>query len=255
VIISISNTAAEGEIRHVIERIRECGFREHVSRGAEKTVIGVIGSGANRNQIEALRAAPGVESITPITEPFKLVSKEIRADRTKVQIKGVCFGGPESVVIAGPCSVESRDQLLQTARAVREAGATMLRGGAYKPRTSPYDFQGLGLDALKLLQEASHETGLPFVTEIMSTEDVEIVSEYADMLQVGARNMQNFALLRRLASSARPILPSADHRRRSKSGSWLLSTCSQAGTRTWSCANGALKRSRQRRATRWIFPP
>jgi 3-deoxy-7-phosphoheptulonate synthase len=206
VIITMSNTASESEITHVIERIRECGFREHVSRGAEKIVIGVIGAGANRTQIEALRAAPGVESITPITEPFKLVSRQIRADRTKVQVAGVCFGGPEAVVIAGPCSVESRDQLLQTARAVRDAGAAMLRGGAYKPRTSPYDFQGLGLDALKLLSEARAQTGLPVVTEVMSTEDVDIVSEYADMLQVGARNMQNFALLRRLASSSRPIL-------------------------------------------------
>jgi 3-deoxy-7-phosphoheptulonate synthase len=206
VIITMSNTAAESEIQHVIDRIRECGFREHVSRGAEKIVIGVVGSGANRTQIEALRAAPGVESITPITAPFKLVSRQIKADRTKVHVAGVCFGGPEAVVIAGPCSVESRDQLLQTARAVRDAGAAMLRGGAYKPRTSPYDFQGLGLDALKLLSEARAETGLPVVTEVMSTEDVDIVSEYADMLQVGARNMQNFALLRRLASSSRPIL-------------------------------------------------
>ena len=205
-IITISNTATDNEIRHVIERIRECGFREHVSRGAEKIVIGVLGSGAHRTQIEALRAAAGVESITPITEPFKLVSRQIKADRTPVHIREVCFGGPEAVVIAGPCSVESRDQLLQTARAVREGGATMLRGGAYKPRTSPYDFQGLGLDALKLLSEARSATGLPVVTEVMSTEDVDIVSEHADMLQVGARNMQNFALLRRLASSSRPVL-------------------------------------------------
>lgn len=205
-IITISNTATESEIRHVIERIRECGFREHVSRGTEKIVIGVLGAGANRTQIDALQAAPGVESITPITEPFKLVSKQIKAERTRVMVAGVCFGGPEAVVIAGPCSVESRDQLLQTAQAVRDRGAAMLRGGAYKPRTSPYDFQGLGIDALKMLSEARAETGLPVVTEVMSTEDVEIVSEYADMLQVGARNMQNFALLRRLASSSRPIL-------------------------------------------------
>jgi 3-deoxy-7-phosphoheptulonate synthase len=206
VIITIASTATEAEINHVIERIRECGFREHISRGAERTVIGVLGPGANRSEIEALRAAPGVESLTPITQPFKLVSKQIKADRTRVNVGGVCFGGPEAVVIAGPCSVEARDQLLQTARAVRAAGATMLRGGAYKPRTSPYDFQGLGLDALKLLGEARAETGLPVVTEVMSTEDVSVVSEYADMLQVGARNMQNFALLRRLASSSRPIL-------------------------------------------------
>lgn len=205
-VITMSGNATEGQIEHVIARIRECGFREHISRGTEKTVIGVIGSNGSRNKIEALRAAPGVESITPITQSFKLVSKEMKPERTIVHVGDVCFGGSEIVVIAGPCSVESRDQLLSTARFVRAAGATMLRGGAYKPRTSPYDFQGLGIDALKLLKEAREETGLPVVTEVMSTEDVDVVAEYADMLQVGARNMQNFSLLRRLAGSARPIL-------------------------------------------------
>lgn len=205
-VITMSGYATEKQIKHVIDRVRECGFREHVSRGAEKTVIGVVGTGGRRNEIEALRAAPGVESITPITQPFKLVSRQIKTERTTVGVDGVCIGGAEVVVIAGPCSVESRDQLLETARAVRAAGATMLRGGAYKPRTSPYDFQGLGIDALRLLKEAREETGLPVVTEVMSTEDVDVVAEYADMLQVGARNMQNFALLRRLANVTRPIL-------------------------------------------------
>src|SRR5256714_7563625 len=205
-VITMSGNATEAEIEHVIDRVRECGFREHVSRGAEKTVIGVVGSNGRRNEIEALRAAPGVESVTPITQSYKLVSKQMKPERTTVRVGAVCFGGPEVVVIAGPCSVESRDQLLSTARAVQAAGATMLRGRAYKPRTSPYDFQGLGVDALRFLKEAREETGLPVVTEVMSTEDVDVVVEYADMLQVGARNMQNFSLLRRLASSARPIL-------------------------------------------------
>ena len=226
-VITISSTATLDQIQHVIDRVRECGFRTHVSRGTEKTVIGVIGTSGHRHEIEALRAAPGVESVTEITQPFKLVSKQIKPERTMVFVRDVCIGGTEVVMIAGPCSVESRAQLLQTAHAVREAGATMLRGGAYKPRTSPYDFQGLGLDALRLLQEASNETDLPTVTEVMSTEDVDIVSEYVDMLQVGARNMQNFALLRRLAHSERPILlkrgPSASIKEWLLAAEYLLS--------------------------------
>lgn len=226
-VITMSGNATEAQIAHVIDRIRECGFREHVSRGAEKTVIGVVGSNGSRNEIEALRAAPGVESVTPITQSFKLVSKQMKPARTTVHVGDVCFGGPEIVVIAGPCSVESRDQLLSTARFVHAAGATMLRGGAYKPRTSPYDFQGLGVDALVLLKEARAETGLSVVTEVMSTEDVDVVAEYADMLQVGARNMQNFSLLRRLASAARPILlkrgPSASIKEWLLAAEYLLS--------------------------------
>ena len=226
-VITISSTATPAQVQHVIDRVQECGFQVHISRGAEKTVIGVIGTGGRRHEVEALRAAPGVESVTAITQPFKLVSKQIKPERTTVVVGEVRLGGPDAVVIAGPCSVESREQLLQTARAVRAAGATMLRGGAYKPRTSPYDFQGLGVDALILLQEASKETGLPVVTEVMSTEDVEVVSEYADMLQVGARNMQNFALLRRLSQSGRPILlkrgPSASIKEWLLAAEYLLS--------------------------------
>jgi 3-deoxy-7-phosphoheptulonate synthase len=202
----MSGNATTAQIDHVIERVRECGFREHVSRGTETTVIGVVGSNGNRNEIEALRAAPGVESVTPITQSYKLVSKQMKPERTTVRIGDVCFGGPEVVVIAGPCSVESRDQLLQTARAVQAAGVTMLRGGAYKPRTSPYDFQGLGVDALRFLSEARSETGLPVV---------------------GARNMQNFSLLRRLANSSRPILlkrgPSASIKEWLLAAEYLLS--------------------------------
>ena len=141
-----------------------------------------------------------------LAHPFPLASREMREGRSVVNVAGVLVGGAEVVVIAGPCSVESRAQLLETARAVKRAGASMLRGGAYKPRTSPYDFQGLGLEALRLLREAREETGLPVVTEVLSTDDVDTVAEYADMLQVGARNMQNFALLRRLAATPRPVL-------------------------------------------------
>jgi 3-deoxy-7-phosphoheptulonate synthase len=142
----------------------------------------------------------------PPPHPYPLASRRVKHERTVVRVGGVEFGGPDVVVIAGPCSVESRGQLLETARAVAAAGASMLRGGAYKPRTSPYDFQGLGVEALRLLAEAREETGLPVVTEVISTDDVDVVAEYADMLQVGARNMQNFALLRRLAATPRPVM-------------------------------------------------
>jgi 3-deoxy-7-phosphoheptulonate synthase len=202
----MSSTATEEEIRHVVERVKECGCQPDISRGVEHIIIGAVGSPDKRGELAALRAAPGVEDVIPITHPFKLVSRQYKLGRSIVKVGPVSIGDGEVVVIAGPCSVESRAQLLMTAHAVRDAGANMLRGGAYKPRTSPYDFQGLGVEALQFLKTAREQTGLPVVTEVMSTEDVEIVAEYADMLQVGARNMQNFSLLRRLAKSQRPIL-------------------------------------------------
>ena len=205
-IFNMSNTATAEEINHVIERIKECGYQAHVIQGAERTVIGAIGSNGRRSEIEALRAAPGVEEVIEIAHPFKLVSRQLRQQRTVVDVHGVKIGGGDLVVMAGPCSVESGEQLMETALAVKAAGANMLRGGAYKPRTSPYDFQGLGVEALQLLRDAREATGLAVVTEVMSETDVEIVAEYADMLQVGARNMQNFSLLRKLAVVPRPIL-------------------------------------------------
>jgi 3-deoxy-7-phosphoheptulonate synthase len=156
--------------------------------------------------LEALAAAPGVDGVVAIAQPFKLVSRQVKPHRTIVNVGGVQIGDGSFVVIAGPCSVESRDQLFSTARAVKAGGARLLRGGAYKPRTSPYEFQGLGVEALRLLSEARQETGLPVVTEVMSTEDVDVICEHADLLQVGARNMQNFALLRRLAKVDKPVL-------------------------------------------------
>src|SRR2546423_6041159 len=198
-IINMSTLATADEIAHVIERIKECGYQAHLIQGAERTVIGAVGSNGRRAEIEALRAAPGVQDVIQIAHPFKLVSRQLRQRYTVVDVNGVRIGGGDLVVMAGPCSVESEEQLMETARAVKTAGANMLRGGAYKPRTSPYDFQGLGVEALRLLRKASEETRLPVVTEVMSEADVEIVAEYADMLQVGARNMQNFSLLRRLA--------------------------------------------------------
>jgi len=204
-IVNMSDGATEQEIEHVIERIREAGYQPHVTRGTQRTIVAAVGSG-RRHEIEALQVAPGVDNVVPIAQPFKLVSKQVKPHRTVVSVGGVEIGGDKVVVIAGPCSVESREQLFSTAHAVKKAGASLLRGGAYKPRTSPYDFQGLGEEALKILREASDETGLPVVTEVMSTEDVDLLCEHADMLQVGARNMQNFALLRRLATLKKPIL-------------------------------------------------
>ncbi len=204
-IVNMSERATDQEITHIIERIREAGYQPHVTRGVERTIVAAVGNG-RRHEIEALQVAPGVETVVPIAQPFKLVSRQVKPERSVVNVGGVAIGGLGVVVIAGPCSVESREQLLSTAQAVKRAGATMLRGGAYKPRTSPYDFQGLGIEALKILREARDESGLPVVTEVMSTEDVDIICEHAEMLQVGARNMQNFALLRRLATINKPVL-------------------------------------------------
>ena len=210
-IVNMSDSATEEQIDHIIQRIREAGFQPHVTRGTERTIVAAVGSGGRRHEIEALSVAPGVDTVVAIAQPFKLVSRQTRPQGSVIVVGGektggVKIGGPEVVVIAGPCSVESREQLLETAQGVKRAGATMLRGGAYKPRTSPYEFQGLGIEALKILREARELTGLPVVTEVMSTEDVDLICEYADMLQVGARNMQNFALLRRLATVKKPIL-------------------------------------------------
>ena len=205
-IVNMLGTATADEINHIIDRIKECGFQAHVVRGEERTIIGAIGSSGRRSEIEALRAAPGVAEVIQISHPFKLVSRQLRQARTVVDVSGVKIGDGELVVIAGPCSVESEEQLMETAHAVKASGARMLRGGAYKPRTSPYDFQGLGVEALRFLQRASKETGLPIVTEVMSEGDVEIVEQFADMMQVGARNMQNFSLLRKLARVSKPVL-------------------------------------------------
>jgi 3-deoxy-7-phosphoheptulonate synthase len=204
-IISMLENATEEQIAHVIARVQELGYKAQVTNGEEKTIVAAVGSG-RREELEALSAAPGVERLIPIAHPFKLVARQGRTARTVVTVGDVRIGGDEIVLIAGPCSVESREQLFATARAVRNAGATMLRGGAYKPRTSPYEFQGLGEDALKLLREASDETGLPVVTEVLGTDDVDLVADYADMLQIGARNMQNFSLLRRVAKCPKPVM-------------------------------------------------
>jgi len=205
-IINMREGASEQEIQHIIDRVKEAGYQAHVTRGTERAIVAAVGSGGRRHELQALAAAPGVAEVVPIAQPFKLVSRQVKPHGTVVRVGDVRIGDGGFAVIAGPCSVESREQLFSTAKAVKAAGAQLLRGGAYKPRTSPYDFQGLGHEALELLSEVRKATGLPVVTEVMSTEDVDLICEHADMLQVGARNMQNFALLRRLAKANKPIL-------------------------------------------------
>jgi 3-deoxy-7-phosphoheptulonate synthase len=205
-IIAMKANATEQEINDVCESIRAYGYKPHLIRGEERVVIGAVGHGDNKDHLQSLKSSPGVEDVVPITQPYKIVSRELKKEKTVVRVGDLEIGGREFIVMAGPCSVETRDQLLETADAVKQAGAQILRGGAYKPRTSPYDFQGLEVQGLKLLAEARERTGLRIVTEVVTTEDTEVVAEYADILQVGARNMQNFALLKRLGSAGRPVL-------------------------------------------------
>src|SRR3982074_2581451 len=179
-IVNMSDNATEQQIDHIIHRSGGAGFQPPVARGPERTIVAAVGSGGRRHEIEALSVAPGGDNVGAIAPPFKLVSRQTRPQPSVVDVAGIKIGGPEVVVIAGPCSVESREQLLETAQGVKRAGAAMLRGGAYKPRTSPYEFQGLGIGALKILREARELTGLPVVTEVMSTEDVDLICEYAD---------------------------------------------------------------------------
>ncbi|MFI5228197.1 MAG: 3-deoxy-7-phosphoheptulonate synthase [Gemmatimonadales bacterium] len=199
----------DAEIDHIRERIESVGMRTHLSRGEQRTIIGCIGDESLLEEIP-LRSLPGVESVTPVLKPYKLASREFAVDRTVVTVGGrdgrASFGGASITVIAGPCSVESREMLDITAAAVRDAGASLLRGGAFKPRTSPYAFQGLGAEALRMLAEVRASTGLPVVTEVMDTRQVDLVAEHADMLQIGARNMQNFALLAEVGRVRRPVL-------------------------------------------------
>src|SRR5947199_4602813 len=205
-IISMRKHATRAEIDHVCERITEFGYRVHSIEGEARVVIGVVGVGDVTACLESLEATPGVERAVRSSAPYKFVSKEFKKERSLMRINGLEIGGDEFVVMAGPCSVESERQIVETAEAVAAAGARVLRGGAFKPRTSPYDFQGLELEGLKLLRKAKEATGLGIITEIMSDRDGELVAEYTDCMQVGARNMQNFALLKSLGTCGRPVL-------------------------------------------------
>jgi 3-deoxy-7-phosphoheptulonate synthase len=204
--IVMNTDATEAEIRSVIDRVESVGARTHISEGEEVTVIGAIGDLEHVARLE-LEGHPGVDRVVPILKPYKLASSQIRhGERTVLDIGGRKVGGNHFALIAGPCTVESRDQLLSAARAVRDGGASLMRGGAYKPRTSPYAFQGLGQEGLRLLAEAKEVTGLPIVTELMDARDLEPVLEVADVVQIGARNMQNYALLSEVGRAGIPVL-------------------------------------------------
>jgi 3-deoxy-7-phosphoheptulonate synthase len=205
-IISMRPKATREEIEAVCERIREFGYKVHSIQGEERVVIGAVGIGDVTACLESLEAMPGVEKAVRISAPYKFVSREFRPVKTQIRINSHEIGGDQFIVMAGPCSVENEKQIMETAEAVARAGAHVLRGGAFKPRTSPYEFQGLEIEGLKLLQKAKQATGLSIVTEVMRDGDVELVSEYADVLQIGARNMQNFPLLKALGRSPRPVL-------------------------------------------------
>ncbi|OGO40642.1 MAG: 3-deoxy-7-phosphoheptulonate synthase [Chloroflexi bacterium RBG_16_58_14] len=205
-LIIMRTDASQDQIAAIVSRVEVHGLTAHLSQGEERTVIGVVGDSRAYQYHEQFMHLPGVDRIMPISRPYKLASREFIPENSHFPLDGVDIGGPGVVIIAGPCAVESREQILETAQAVQEAGAHALRGGAYKPRTSPYSFQGLGEKGLQYLAEARQATGLPIVTEVMSTEQVPVVAQYADVLQIGARNMQNFSLLHMAGASQRPIL-------------------------------------------------
>jgi len=203
--IIMQTDATQDQIAAVVIRVEEYGLRAHLSSGEERTVIGAVGD-RRPVMMDQFLHLPGVDRVVPISRPYKLASREFRPEDSVFPLDGVQVGDDGIVIIAGPCSVENRTQLLETAHAVREAGAHALRGGAFKPRTSPYSFQGLGEDGLELLAEARQVTGLPIVTEVMTPEQISLVARYADVLQVGARNMQNYALLHAVGESQQSVL-------------------------------------------------
>ncbi|RLC93232.1 MAG: 3-deoxy-7-phosphoheptulonate synthase [Chloroflexi bacterium] len=206
-IVVMDKDSGDDEIAQVVKRLEAAGLKGHLSKGVERTVIGVVGVATGLPELrESLALMPGVENVVPISKPYKLSSREFKAEDTVIEVGGVSIGGDQVVVMAGPCAVESEEQVMSTARAVKAAGASVLRGGAFKPSTSPYSFRGLGEEGLKILAHAKAETGLPLVTEVLTPGDVELVARYADILQVGARNMQNFILLDEVGKAGKPVL-------------------------------------------------
>lgn len=204
-IIVLKPDATQQEIDHIIERIKGVGLAVHISKGKERTIIGAIGD-ESILEGQPLEILPGVEKVMPILKPYKLVSREFQTENTVIDINGVKIGGKEIPVIAGPCSVETEDSLLYTAKEVKKAGARILRGGAFKPRTTPYSFQGLGEEGLRYLDKAKKVIGLPIVTELMDPRDIDLVYQYTDIIQIGARNMQNFRLLTEVGKLSKPVL-------------------------------------------------
>ncbi len=205
-IIVMQAGAPKEQVDHVLDRIRELGYTPHPIFGEQKTVIGAIGDERGKFRLESLASMPGVEAVMPILTPYKLVGRNLKQEPTIIRIGEHTVGGDEFMLIAGPCSVESREQIIETAKAVKKAGAQYLRGGAFKPRTSPYAFQGMEEEGLKLLKEAAEITGLKIVTEVITPTDVLLVNKYADILQVGARNMTNYVLLKDLGKIDKPVM-------------------------------------------------
>ena len=207
-IFNMLGEATDEQINHIVDRIKECGLEAHLIRGKERTVIGVVGnSSVRREELLALSSAPGVEEIVRISHPYKLAARSVRPEGTVIDLgKGVTIGGPEVAVAAGPCAVESRQQIFDVAAKVARAGAKLLRGGAFKPRSSPYSFQGLGEEGLKMMRDAADQNGLIVVSEVMDPSQIEIMMPYVEVLQVGARNMQNYHLLRGLGEIDKPVL-------------------------------------------------
>lgn len=204
-IVIMKAVATMAETSAVIGHIEERGYQVHLSEGEERTIVGIIGNGSEINK-DWLQLMPGVDRVVRVGRPFKIASREFHPNDTRFPLGNVMIGGKGLALMAGPCSVESRSQIIETAYAVKEAGAHILRGGAFKPRSSPYSFQGLGLEGLKYLKEASELTGMPIITEVMEPAAVPLVCEYADILQIGARNMQNYALLHAVGRSQHPVL-------------------------------------------------
>lgn len=199
--------ATKQDVEDVVRRVKDFGYTPKLIEGTLRTVVAALGDARDKARLQALESLHHVESVMPILKPYKLCSREVKAEDTVVDVNGVRIGGGERLaVMAGPCSVEGREQLLATAKAVKEAGASILRGGAFKPRTSPYSFQGMEEEGLKLLREVSDETGLPIVTEVMNPRDAELVHRYTNIMQIGARNVQNFSLLREVGKMEKPIL-------------------------------------------------
>lgn len=205
-IIVLRKDATEEQINHIIEKVQKLGLKPHVSKGTERTIIGVIGP-EDTLQVTPLEVFPGVEKVMPVLAPYKLVSREFRTEGSIIEVgKGVKIGGKKIAIMAGPCAVENIDMLYEIARQIQRSGAQILRGGAFKPRTSPYSFQGIGEEGLKMLNKVGTELGLVTVSEVMDTRDVELVAKYIDILQIGARNMQNFNLLKEVGMTKKPVL-------------------------------------------------
>jgi len=204
-LVVMKKDSSEQELAGVMQKLTQSGLTGHMSKGVERTVIGVVGQ-TYPEMRDTLELLPGVDEVIPISKPYKLSSREFQPENTTVKVGDVVLGGDKLAIIAGPCAVESERQILDTAKAVRAAGACILRGGAFKPSTSPYQFRGLGKQGLEMLAMARAETGLPFVTEVLTPQDVELVAEYADILQVGARNMQNFNLLDEVGKINKPVM-------------------------------------------------